>query len=285
MNGDLLLGLAGRPFRIEPQMPLGDEEREVLERISGSVIGNGQPFVVTIRRAASAFAQHEDEAPAVIDVEGDRVVVRHRRFVADIDPIARRAAIERIEGADAMAIEITLRTALSCIMPLDGGVLLHSACVVAAERALVFFGVSGAGKSTLASLMPVPIISDELVGIVPHNGSFAACATGFWGTLDQPMDQRSAPDGAFPLQALTKLDRGEELSITPIPRAETLRCLLTVAVVPPHPALWNATLRVLQALAATTPVLRMAWTPDAENARRVLEHFSAGPFPPVSDRL
>lgn len=196
-------------------------------------------------------------APAQISVAGDRVVVEHRRFRAEIDPFTSRIVST---SEDPEVLPMILRTALSCRLPFEGGVLLHSAGVVLDGRAYLFHGVSGAGKSTISSLLPGALLSDELVSV----RDLHARATGFWGTLDD----RDAPRGAFPIAGLIALDRGAGVTLTPLPPPEAMRALLLVTVVPPHPRLWTPALRVVEQLAHARN-FRLAWTASAENAAQV----------------
>lgn len=203
-----------------------------------------------------------DGEPAAIRVEGDRVVVVHQRFRGVIDPFAMEATLERESAGDSFAMEILQRTALSCRLPLEGGLLLHSAGVVIDGEAALFFGVSGAGKSTIAALLGGTILSDELVAI--RNGR--ASATGFWGTLDRA----DAPRGSFPIRALVDLARGDGVALQRLEPREARRRLLLAAVVPPHPRLWTHALRAIDHL-SRAPVYRLAWTASEENAGRVAE--------------
>jgi len=157
---------------------------------------------------------------------------------------------------------------LSARLPLTGGVMLHSAGIVVDGRAAIFFGPSGAGKSTLSSLVDAPVLSDELV--IVENGE--ARASGWFGTFT------SAPvAGAYPVSALVELGRGDGVSFTPLDGRAALRTLLNVTVVPPNARLWDAAMRVVIAMIAATPVLRLDWTPSRENAARVIAAFGSTP--------
>lgn len=213
-------------------------------------------------------AAYPDEAPASIEVDeaSGHVLLRHRRFVAEIDPRANHARLWCADADDALARDLTQRTMLSATLPLDGGMLVHGAGIVVDGRAILFVGPSGAGKSTLASFMDVPLLSDELVAVQHRR----ARASGFWGTLDTV----EAIEGEFPLHAVVALGRGEKLTLAPLAPQAALRMLVNVAVVPPLSILWRGTLNVLNEIITTTPVLRMTWTPSHDAARRLVEHFS-----------
>ena len=201
-----------------------------------------------------------DGEPAAIHVEGDRVFVVHQRFRGTIDPFTMETTLERGTADDGYAMQILQRTALSCRLPLEGGLLLHSAGVVMNGKAALFFGPSGAGKSTIAELLGGTVLSDELVAI---RGDRAE-ATGFWGTLDRD----DAPRGSFPLGALVDLARGPDVALERLQPGEARRRLLLAAVVPPHPRLWTHALRVVDRL-SRGPVYRLAWAASPANALRV----------------
>ena len=276
----MIVGIAAQAFAIEPEAALSTEERAMLARFGESV--DESTFVLTIADAPPFVANDAppDGEPAQIATYGDRIRVTHHRFVAELDPQGARGVLHRANPADAFALEITLRTALSCRLPCDGGLLLHTAGAVIDGEAVLFFGVSGAGKSTLAELLPAPILSDELVAVSraprgndggPPSSLFAACATGFWGTLEGLA--AAPPSGNFPIKALVALDRGAELAITPVDRRDALRSLIVVAVVPPDPPLWRAALDAVASLAMTVPVYRLTWTPSAAGAERIVAYF------------
>lgn len=196
--------------------------------------------------------------PALITVDGDLVLVTHERFRGVIDPFANTTSLE---GDAEIGRALLERTALGCRLPLEGGVLLHTAGAVIGGQAFLFFGVSGAGKSTISELLQQPLLSDELVAVRGGRAS----ATGFWGTLDE----RDAPRGDYPIAALVELGRGEGVEISRLTPREAMRRLLLVTVVPPHPRLWSHALEVVARL-AHGPVFRLCWTPNAENAQHVL---------------
>jgi len=259
---ELQVAVAGCPFIIAPAEALSPEERRALRRL-GSDHDGGRAFRIRIEDGAPQVQPHApvDGEPAEIRVDGDRVLVIHQRLTSEIDPFRYEAVVHRGAGAETFAIEVAMRTALGCRLPLESGVLLHSAGIVVKGRAYVFYGVSGAGKSTLASFM-TNVLSDELVAIRDGFGR----ATGFWGTLDAA----DAPSGAYPLAATIELARGAGVSIDRLAARNARRALLLATVVPPHPRLWTAALRVVERL-STFPAFRLAWTPSAANAKRVVE--------------
>jgi hypothetical protein len=267
----VIVGIAGQAFAIEPEAALSIEERSMLARFGSAEKTSTFRLSIADTPPFAANDAPADGEPAQIATYGDRIRITHHRFVAELDPQSSRGVLHRANPADAFALEITLRTALSCRLPCDGGLLLHTAGAVIDGNAVLFFGVSGAGKSTLAELLPAPILSDELVAVSKSADRFHACATGFWGTLEGLA--AAPPSGSFPIQALVALDRGDDFAIEAIDRRDALRSLIVVAVVPPDPPLWRAALGVVASLAATVPVYRLAWTPSAANAERIVAHF------------
>jgi hypothetical protein len=253
---ELHVAVAGCPFAITPAEELSREERAALTRLS-SELTSDRLFTIRLDDTLP-MGVPEDGEPAAITADGDHVYIAHAQFAAVIDPLAYEARLHR--RSNSFAIEATLRTALGCRLPLESGLLLHSAGIVIDGGAYLFYGVSGAGKSTIAGFMQ-HALSDELVAI--QRGS--ARATGFWGTLDAA----DALAGTYPLRAAIELARGDDVSLQPLDAHDARKALLMVAVVPPHQQLWTHALPVIDSL-ARVPAFRLAWTPSAENAARVL---------------
>lgn len=182
--------------------------------------------------------------------------LRHARFAAEIDAFAGTARLERRTELD-FALVLTLRTALAARLPALGGLPLHAAGLVLGDAGVAFFGVSGAGKSTLAAQAPGPVLSDELVAVVP-GPPYGLAASGYWGTL---AGRAGAGGGVAPLRALVELAKGPGFRLDRLDAREAARRLAGVTMVPPSPALWGAALAVVARLVAAVPVYRMAWSP------------------------
>jgi hypothetical protein len=266
--------LGGLVFAVEPEDRLFEAERHSLVRLPPA--GGGPAFRLVLEEAppwtspdASLFP---DRGPAIADWQEDRVRLSHGTFVAELDAKAARGRLFR-GVREAYPLEMTLRTALACRLPLVGGLPLHAAGLVLDGEAVAFFGASGAGKSTLAGLSPFPVLSDELVAVTPDR-PFALEATGFWGT----MGQGEAPAGTFPLRALVELARGDRFALAPLAPGAALRRLVGVTLVPPGPPLWTAALGVLGELASRVACYRMTWSkeePPFEGLKKSLEGFSS----------
>ena len=254
-----MLLLGGVAFRIEPEDVLHPAELGVLQKlgrvaaVSPGAEATGAPFVVRI--VPDPPWGHEPPppaAPAAVSWEHGRVRLRQASFLAELDPQASTALLHR-RTREGFALEVTLRTALSCRLPLNGGLPLHAAGLVLGDRAVVFHGPSGAGKSTIAAASPGPVLSDELVAVVPGT-EWRAVATGFFGTQEATLAV-----GAAPLAALIELDQGPyRLERVDARRALTRLALATL--VPLAPPLWSAALGAIGHLAREVPCYRMAWS-------------------------
>lgn len=267
---ELHVAVAGCRFAISPAEELSREERNALTRLSSDVTSE-RLFTIHLDDSLPLGGAPDGE-PAAITAEDGHVRIAHSRISAIIDPLAYFASLHRGDRTNAFAVEVALRTALGCRLPLEGGLLVHSAGIVIDGGAYLFYGVSGAGKSTLASYMQ-NVLSDELVAV--QRGY--ARATGFWGTLDA-MD---APGGTYPLRATIELcgpgsptrpgglENPPHISLTQLDAKQARKALLLVAVVPPHQQLWMQTLDVIESI-ARIPAYRLDWTPSRENASRIV---------------
>lgn len=248
--------LCGRRVALAGAPPSGAELDWLARRRAG---GDAPPdLVLTVEEGApwKTPFRPPDGLPAEIVVEGDRVLVRGAAYRGEVRPGSGTARLVRVPGA-AEPLHVLSKVALSCLLPLSGGLLLHAAGVAAPSGAVLFFGPSGAGKSTLAGLSPYPVLSDELVALLGPP-PFRGLPTGFWGTL--PETAGSARGG--PVGALVELEKGPAFGLARLSPAGALRRLLGVALMPPVPSVWSAALGVLGSAVAELPVYRMAWSPE-----------------------
>ncbi len=258
-----MLSLGGLSFAVEPEEALSPAERQALEQLgaSASARPSASPFRILISReplgTPGEAGALPERAPALADWAEGRVRVTHGHFASELDPLGLKGRLYR-QSDQAFPLEITLRVALASRLPLEGGLPLHAAGLLMNGRGLAFFGPSGAGKSTLAGLSPHPVLSDELLAVVPGR-PFDVVRTGFWGTLGRS----DAPPGAFPLQALIELDKGLRFRLVRLSPREALRRLLGVIMVPIGPPLWSAALAVAGRLASQVPVYKMTWSPSS----------------------
>jgi hypothetical protein len=261
-----VIRLAGVSFRVEPASALTKLERRYLDGLEQAAgppendLGNRPVFHLVIApgklEIAAGGKRPEPGLPAQIEWADGRARVRHHGFEAELDPAGCRGTYSR-EGPEPFGLEIALKAALACRLPLEGGLPLHAAGIAIEERGHVFFGPSGAGKSTLSGLSPFPVLSDEMVAVTGP-APFSVEATGFWGTLDR----NDAPRGKFPLKALYELHKGSTFALERLAPSAAFRRLMEVILVPPAPELWSAVMEVAGRLCQAVPVYRMTWSPS-----------------------
>jgi hypothetical protein len=269
----------GVRFVVEPREALTAAENEALSRLSaldvGDALGPGDPYQVRIVSEPAwrppRASDLPDIAPARLAVVDGRIRVLHRRYLAELDPPANAAWLCRTQGP--AGLSVVLRLALSCRLPLVGGLPLHAAGMVLDGAGLACFGPSGAGKSTLASCFDGPLLSDELVAV--GGRPFRLWGTGIWGTFDG--EERSAPSA--PLAALISLAKGPAFSIERLDGSVARRRLLDAILVPLEARLWSAALAVLGRLVDAVPVYRMVWSPTAPPWAELRRMLRAGAPP------
>jgi hypothetical protein len=249
----------GVRFSVAPDSALLACERETIGRLDPDPPDDAQA-PVAIELVADPPWTSEDPAlypqwePAVQRWADGRLLCSHRSFTAEIDPFSCRVSLHRREER-AYPLEAVIRTAMMARLPLIGGLPLHAAGVLAGRRGVAFFGPSGAGKTTVASTSPFPVLSDELVAIVP-GAPFSLVRSGFWGEGNS-----AARTGAAPLALLVDLAKGPALRLTRLAAAEAAGRLLASTPVPLAPPLWSRALAVAAALVREVPVQRMVWAP------------------------
>ena len=262
--------LAGFPFRIEPEASLTAAEGEALRTLADPAPTREPVSTRAFRIVLEPGAAVRPSTPAAARVSwtSGLCLLEHAAFRAEIDPFRREARVFRGD-ASALGLITTLRTALACMLPLEGGLVLHAAGLEHAGHGVVFFGPSGAGKSTLAGRSPWPVLSDELVAIVPAGPAFRIRGTPFRKPAGGTRPAMEEPV----LRALVELDKGPAFALTELERREALRRLIGCAAVPAAPPVWSAALAVLGTLARDVPCYRMAWS------------LEDPPFAPLADAL
>jgi len=249
----------GVRFSAGPDAALLACERESIDRLDPDPADDDQPpvaieLVLTPPWTSDDDALYPQWEPAVQRWSEGRLLCSHRSFTAEIDPFSCRVRVHRREER-AYPLEAVIRTAMIARLPLIGGLPLHAAGVVAGGRGAAFFGPSGAGKTTLASTSPFPVLSDELVVVVPGR-PFGLVRSGFWGEAKGA--GRTTPAA---LALLVDLAKGPALRLTRLAPAEAAGRLLASAPVPLAPPLWSRALAVAAALVREVPVQRMEWNP------------------------
>ena len=249
----------GIRFSLEPEAALFDSEREAIRRLDPDD-GEAAPDPVRIQLVDVPPWTSDDPAlfpqgePAVQRFRDGLLLSSHRSFTAEIDPFGARARLQRREEY-AYPLEVVVRTAMMARLPLVGGLPLHAAGVVVEGRGVVFLGPSGAGKTTLASTSPFPVLSDELVAVVPGH-PFDLVRSGFWGEGAATGRTRPAP-----LALLVDLAKGPAFRLSRLRPAEAAGRVLASAPVPLAPPLWSRSLAAAAALVREVPVRRMEWAP------------------------
>lgn len=271
----------GVRFSVGPDAALHPCEREAIGRLDADPPDDAQPPVRIELVTASPWTS-EDPAlyprwePAVQRWSDGRLLCSHRSFTAEIDPFSGRAVLHRRQER-AYPLEAVIRTAMMARLPLLGGLPLHAAGVVAEGRGVAFFGPSGAGKTTVASTSPFPVLSDELVAVVPGR-PFDLVRSGFWGE-----GKEAGRTGPATLALLVELAKGPALTLTRLRPAAAAGRVLASVPVPLAPALWSRSLAVAAALVRDVPVYRMEWspaTPPWERLAGVLARGTRGAPPP-----
>lgn len=250
------LALAGLRFVVGPDGLLTVGERAALVRLDEQATAFvGLPFRLEIEDRLPADETIAGAGrPAEVHAEGRLVRLAHRDFEAALDA-RRRLGVLRRDPAGTFPLEVTLRTAMCCLLPLAGGVALHAGGAVLPPGGVVFFGPSGAGKSTAATCCPYSVLSDELVAV--RGDPLEVRATGFWGELAST----GASVRGAPLAAVVELAKGPRLSISPLAPEEAFRRLLSCIVLPASDALWNLALANVARLVRAVPCLRLSWSP------------------------
>lgn len=254
---------AGLQLVFEPEGGLTPRERDALAGLlPASSILQGEPIlrVVLEPRASTASVSAGPAAPASVAWRGERLLLEHAAFEAEIDAAASAASVRR-HGDDPAALVTTLRTALSARLPLEGGILVHAAALEREGKALLFFGPSGIGKSTLAERSPWRVIADELAAVLPRRGDGPRRVSSAAFPAAGPVAR--VPPEEPPLACLVELAQGPRFRLEPLERGTALRRLLGSVVVPPGPPLWSAALQVAADLVRETPCYRMEWSLDA----------------------
>jgi hypothetical protein len=156
------------------------------------------------------------------------------------------------------------------LLPLKGGLNLHSVGVVYDGQGLIFCGVSGAGKSTTAMLWKErhsTILSDERVALRKHNGKIWA-----FGTPWKSSARTYCADKA-PLKALYFIEHGTENRIIPLNPLEVTSKLLIRCFMPEYlQHAMELTLDFINVLAQEVPCFEFQFTPDQSAIDKVIEH-------------
>lgn len=277
------LDVAGLSFRIDSPEALSPDERGLVESLvsrpllAGGVrlSGTGPAWPVRLVESAGAVfltgpvPDGSGESARVLATRED-VRVTHSTFSACVDLARQEVRLHR-RGSTAGPLEVAIRIATGCRLGRQGALPLHAAGTVTPEGALVFAGPSEAGKTTLCRTSPFPVLSDEVVAVVPGEPETLVGATGSWST-----DRRSRPaDGFFPLRAFFRLRKGPAYGLRPLPRREAFLFLAEAITLPGTSELWTESLATAGRLAAEVPAFELTWSRETPPWTRLEEDLRA----------
>ncbi len=254
---------------------LSSEEQALLSRLTDDSQGAEYSLEIVVAPPFATEAPPPRGEPARIEIADRSVRLTHDGFAAEVRPFERRILLYRRDPSDTFPLQATLRTTLACSLPLLGGVTVHAAGAIIDGMGHLFYGQSGAGKSTLAGRSPYPLLSDEMVALFEHEGQLVVSATGFWGTLDRD----DAPRGFFPLASLTRIRKGDQLSLGPLTEQHPF---LQALLVPAIPELWKAALTVAWRVLARVPHYQLTWSLDTDPWQAIAATTAGGS--PVPNR-
>jgi hypothetical protein len=272
--------VAGLRFSFEPEGALDLQERDIIRRLPAEQgppeQGTGPPEVrVRVEPWSRGVSATPTPGPAAVSWDGTRLRLAHATFDAEIDAGGATAVLRRHAGS-AVGLVATMRTALSARLPIEGGVLVHAAAFDRGGQGLVFFGPSGIGKSTLSARSPWPVLSDELVAVLPAGKDEAYRVAG--AAFPSGPLEGAEPSDAPRLASLVELAQGPRFRLERLDARTALRRLLGSIVVPPAPPSWSAALGVAGDLARRVPCYRMAWSLDEDPLERLALRVEAEQF-------
>jgi hypothetical protein len=157
---------------------------------------------------------HSAPPALALRLQGDRIAVGGT-LRGELDPQGRCGHVAGVRHVG--EIDALVRLALACVLPFDGGLLVHGTAVTSGEGMAVLMGRSGAGKSTAAAHLR-PSLSDDLVVLRPHAGGVTVEGTPYWG----------GRPGAHAVSRLVCLRRGES------PRQQALEGSTALRALHPH---------------------------------------------------
>lgn len=235
----LLLDVAGGPYRIEG---LAAEQGAALRaRFDPLVSEPDAPGPADLQLFRASESDLLPIATAGWEYRLDLEVTGDRLRCAGLDLMGRLEGLPEARGAlwtpaadpgrFLGAFENLLRVLVAYRLLARGGVLLHSAGVVASGCAWVLVGRSGAGKTTVSALAAeagLDVLSDELNLLwVRDGGGVEVESMPFAGDFGQ----RCRPRVRFPLAGLFQLEKGDREARRPLPLAQGVAALLACAPV------------------------------------------------------
>ena len=250
------IGIGGIQTRLHTDSP------EFVRMLSGRYAG----FLEPVASADDEFDVFLQPTPDVIPDEdvsvekrGPNWLIRRGDFRAEWNPDTRRGWIR--QTANPYSLDSVLRIVHTLVLAREGGMLMHASSAIKDGKAYLFSGVSGVGKTTISRLAPegVHLLTDEMSFIRRHDGQYRAHGTPFAGDLARPGENLQAP-----LAGIFLLVQGPENRIDTLSRADAVRGLMANILFFAHdPELTNAVFTAAIELAASVPVRRLTFLPDA----------------------
>jgi hypothetical protein len=228
---DATLDLPGGPFRLRG---LSASQRESLDDrydTSGSAGG----FDLTVYRAPledfCAIDTRGWEYSLDYETAGTSISIAGMKLMARLDLARNRAAIwTPIDDVASFwgVVENVLRPLVAERLLMTGGLLVHSAAIALDGRGILFAGPSGAGKSTVSRLAldaQHAVLSDDLNALVRDGDGFRLLPLPFTGDLTR----EELSTTAVPLQAVVKLEKGDDEKLRPMHIASAASLLVSAA--------------------------------------------------------
>lgn len=230
---------------------------ERLASVTSRDVSSQQPFRLEVLRGSPVCPDPvpEDGQPARVTTCGERLLIHHRRYTAELHPWEGCGHLVHPadDGPDAGLIG-TLGIALAARLPETGALPLHASAMDVGGAGAVFYGPSGAGKSTVASLSPWPVLSDEFT--VVREAPWRVLPASPFARFQEPFSAREVP-----LVALISLGKGPRFDLRRPSLVEAFRSLLGSVLVPMTPALWSTATALAGRLVRDVAVFRMEWNP------------------------
>lgn len=177
--------------------------------------GSGPALAIDVKDKAK-----NTRSPAMILLKGNKISIKHRSFVCDIDKKGKKGILYSADNI--YHLDSFLRMFYSVMLMEKNGLLLHSCAIAKGDKAAVFSGRSNSGKTTTARLFPRPrVLSDEVVALRKSGRTWYAYSTPFWGEMK--------PGGKSvrkKLKAVYFLKRGRGFRTAGLSRGESVKSLM-----------------------------------------------------------
>lgn len=210
---------------------------------------------------------HGQYAPrSELNIDGSAINLWGINFAATVPlgpAVNGQLAVQNVADlAQANVIENYLRVLVAHQALHHGGLLLHSAAVVADGQVLVFVGCSNAGKTTLvrkAVAAGYQVMGDDINLLMPNAaGDFSACPVPFTGEFGRHPAQLGGNSDALPVAGIVALSPGQLLRVEPLAiAAAASRLLVCSPFVNNGVACGDLLLQRVADISATLPTLTL----------------------------